>query len=72
MNAQARIDALETRVTALAAENAALRADMAEVLGVLGIGRVDNAALDAAMLRLMDGDASALDRYIRRGGKIAA
>lgn len=72
MNVQARIDALEARVTALAAENASLRADMAEVMGVLGIGRADNAALEAAMVRLMDGDGSALDRFIRRGGNIAA
>lgn len=43
---------------------------MLEVTQTLGIGRVDDAALEAAMLRMLSGDNSALDRYLRRGGKI--
>ena len=43
---------------------------MLEVTQTLGIGRVDDAALEAAMLRMLNGDNSALDRYLRCGGKI--
>jgi hypothetical protein len=47
-----------------------LEALMSEVTQALGIGRVDDAALEAAMLRMLSGDNTALDRYLRRGGKI--
>lgn len=57
-------------ITSLKARVAELESSMAEVVTLLGIGRVDDAALQDAMAALLDGDNTALDRFIKRGGKI--
>ena len=57
-------------IKSLKARVSELEALMLEVTQALGIGRVDDAALEAAMLRMLSGDNTALDRYLRRGGKI--
>ncbi len=57
-------------ITSLKARVSELESLMAEVKQTLGIGRTDDAALQDAMARMLEGDNKPLDRYIRRGGKI--
>jgi hypothetical protein len=52
---------------------AQLESSMDEVLQMLGIGRVDDQALQEAIRLMLDKrDISALDRYLKHGGKIPA
>jgi len=49
----------------------ALESLMVEVKQTLGIGRVDEEALQTAINQMLDHrDTSALDNYLKRGGKI--